>query len=400
MKTLRAIGHLNTATFSALQMMLFTLIPFISEKTQLSMTSIVASFSVGSFLFLWSSPFWSSRSDSWGRMKVLCLGMAGLTVSTALLVLLLMVPELSDQSSLILWASRILYGLTAAGIVPVAQALQIDLNPKKSPMKAMLSNSMSLNIGRALGPLYLLIGGGQNMLPVLQGAVVWSMVLFLANVTLIGKSLQQTQKAETVSLASWFGTFSKMRAVFSLALLFTIFIGILNFSLAAILKKSFALTGADSSVLMAQVLLVSAILAVLTQGLGKVFFKNPWQGSFILGSLGLLGGSLLLGEMSSQGELWGAIAMLSLGIALIPPSYLSLMASGHKDTNLGRRTGLVGAANTLGYSLGGAFAAITFQINRFEVEHLLVAFVVVIGFNIAILYRGRGDQNEVLYAQV
>lgn len=398
MKTLRPLGHLNTATFSALQMMLFTLIPFISEKTQTSLTSVVASFSVGSFLFLWSSPYWSSRSDSWGRVKVLCIGMAGLTVSTALLVLLLTVPALSGQSSLILWSSRVLYGLTAAGIVPVAQALQIDLNPKKSPMKAMLSNSMSLNIGRALGPLYLLIGGGQNMLLVLQGAVVWSLVLFLANIALLGQTVQQTQKAEAVSFSSWLETFSKMRAVFSLALLFTIFIGILNFSLAAILKKTFALSSVDSSVLMAQVLLISAILAVLTQGLGKVLFKNPWQGSFVLGALGLLGGALLLGEMSSYAELWGAIAMLSLGIALLPPSYLSLMASHNKDTQLGRRTGLVGAANTLGYTLGGALAATTFQINRFETENLMVALVVLIGVNIAVLYRGRGDHSEVAYA--
>lgn len=396
MKTLRALGHFNTATFSALQMMLFTLIPFISDKTQISLTSIVGSFSVGSFLFLWSSPFWSSRSDSWGRMKVLCVGMAGLSVSTALLVFILMS---NFHSELILWGSRILYGLTAAGLVPVAQALQIDLNPDKSPMKAMLSNSMSLNIGRALGPLYLLLGGGQNMLLVLQGAVAVSLTLLVANLFFIGKNPAQSQKAEAITLRSWLETFNKMRPVFSLALLFTIFIGILNFSLATTLKKTFALSSADSSILMAQVLLVSAVLAVLTQILGKVLFKNPWQGSFVLGSLGLLGGSMLLGEMSSQGQLWGAIAMLSLGIALIPPSYLSLMATRNKEKQLGKRTGLVGAANTLGYALGGAFAAITFQINPFEIENLLVAFVILMGINIAVLYRGRRDeQDEVVYA--
>jgi MFS family permease len=399
MKTLRALGHLDTATFSALQMMLFTLIPFISETTSVSLTSVVASFSVGSFLFLWSSPFWSARSDAWGRTKVLCMGMAGLTVSTGLLVLLLSYSSLLAYSSFILWSSRILYGLTAAAIVPVAQALQIDLNPHKSPLKSMLSNSMSLNIGRALGPLYLLIGGGHNMLLVLQGAVGWSAVLLLGNIVLINKNPAHSQKAEMPSFTNWLSTFQKMRAVFSLALLFTIFIGILNFSLASILKKTFALSSVDSSVLMAQVLLASAVLAVMTQAAGKILFKNPWQGSFILGALGLLGGALLLGEMNSQGQLWGAIAMLSVGIALLPPSYLSLMASHGQDSHLGRRAGLVGAANTLGYTLGGAFAAATFKINLFDIETLMVALVLFIAFNIAVLYRGRHDKpNEVAYA--
>ncbi|WP_374032638.1 hypothetical protein [Bdellovibrio bacteriovorus] len=95
MKKLSALGHLNTTTFSAIQMMTFTLIPFIAEKGSLSLSSVVLSFSVGSFLFLWSSPFWASRSDNWGRMKVLSVGMLGLFISTAILTAVLMSPGIT-----------------------------------------------------------------------------------------------------------------------------------------------------------------------------------------------------------------------------------------------------------------------------------------------------------------
>ncbi|CAE79455.1 MFS transporter [Bdellovibrio bacteriovorus] len=395
MKKLSALGHLNTTTFSAIQMMTFTLIPFIAEKATLSLSSVVLSFSVGSFLFLWSSPFWASRSDSWGRMKVLSVGMLGLFLSTGILTAVLMAPGTYWMNELAVWGSRLLYGLTAAAIVPVSQALQIDQHPEQTPLKSMLSNSMSLNVGRALGPLYLLLGGGSNMLLILQSTVVWALVVLGLN--LFGITQSEAPKAtqtERISILEWKSALRHISDIFSLAILFTSFVGILNFSLASILKKSFDLTSVDSSVLMAKLLLVSAILAVLTQALGKVLFKNPWQGAMIVGVATLLGASLILGDLGGWAQLWLAIVLLSVGLSLIPPCYMALMATRGPELQFGRRAGLAAAANTLGYTFGGGLAALTFKLDLFGIESVMTALVVVMALNIALLYRRR----EAVYA--
>lgn len=387
MKTLRALGHLNTATFSALQMILFTLIPVLAEKSGLSLSSVVLSFSVGSFLFLWASPFWASRSDSWGRMKVLTIGMMGLTISTGLLVSLILTPTSLGTNEALLWGSRLLYGLTASAVVPVAQALQMDLSPKTSALKSMLSNSMSLNLGRALGPLYLLLGGSDQLLRLLEGAVVWALLLAFANILFMARTLPQAQHTPEPSWRDWAGSFQGVRRLFALALIFTTFIGILNFSLASILKTAFVLSSTEASVLMAQVLLGSALLAVAVQAVGRWVFKNPWQGSLIIGALSLFVGSVLLGVMVSYNMLWAAIGLLSVGIALIPPSYLSLIAGSSSSQSRGRKTGLAAAANTLGYTFGGLVAAMFFKLDTLEMPTVLLLVVFLMAANVAWLYK-------------
>lgn len=389
------LGHLNSATFSAIQMMTFTFIPLMAEKGSLSLSSVILSFSVGSFLFLWSSPFWAAQSDRHGRMKILAVGMLGVFVSSGLILFLLLNPGSILQNELLMWGSRLLYGLTASAVVPVAQALQIDLHPEQTALKSMLSNSMSLNIGRALGPLTLLLGGASNMLGILQLATMWSFVLLVLNILGTRQSLPNRAGASEQSLIkSWWSDVIRVQDVVILALLFTSYIGILNFSLASLLKKTFELTSADSSVLMAQVLLGSAILAVVIQAIGKMLFKNPWQGAMVFGAVSLLLGSLVLQYMENKTELGIAITFLSVGISLIPPCYLALMAARGSQDHFGRRAGLAAAANTIGYAVGGAIASFTFKINLISIEMVMTLVSVLMIASIALLYKNRNREAK------
>ena len=101
-------------------------------------------------------------------------------------------------------------------------------------------------------------------------------------------------------------------------------------------------------------------------------------------------GSLLLGSMRGPEQLWTAIVFLSIGIALIPPCYLTLMTMVDPDSlGLGRKAGIVSAANTIGYTLGGALAAFSLKIQSISLESLLIALVGVMIFSVAVLYRHR-----------
>ncbi|UYL07612.1 MFS transporter [Bdellovibrio sp. SKB1291214] len=391
---LAILANLNTITFSALQILLFTLLPYLAETMHISLATVVATFSAGSFLFLWSSPYWAAKSDKTGRQPILIAGLAGLGIST---VLLWSLTQWGAQMgavvvTVILVLSRVIYGLLASAIIPVAQALQVDMSESKSAMKAMISNSMSLNIGRSLGPIYVLLSGGQNMDQVLAGFLLWIVLLIGANLWALRLQSPQmkTAAAQEAGASSWSLAFNRMRWVFLLAILFTSFIGILNSSLAVILKHSFSLSSQDSGVLMAKLLLVSSVIAVVTQFLGRMFFKNPWQGALVIGALTLLVGSVLLQVMNLESQLWTAIVFLSVGIALVPPCYLTLMTMvDPQHVGLGRKAGIVSAANTIGYAVGGAMAALTLKIKLFSLETLLIALVVLMMVSIVVLYRQR-----------
>jgi MFS family permease len=377
---LAVLANLNTITFSALQILLFTLLPYLAETMHVSLSTVVATFSAGSFLFLWSSPYWAAKSDKAGRQPILIAGLAGLGISTLMLWSLTQWGEKIGPLAVtvILVLSRVVYGLMASAIIPVAQALQVDMSESKSAMKAMISNSMSLNIGRSLGPIYVLLSGGQNMDRVLVGFLLWIIVLAGFNVGALRLPAPQmkTAAAKESGASAWSLAFNRMRWVFLLAVLFTSFIGILNSSLAVILKHSFSLSSQDSGVLMAKLLLVSSVIAVVTQFLGRMFFKNPWQGALVVGALTLLAGA--------------AIVFLSVGIALVPPCYLTLMTTvDPQHVGLGRKAGIVSAANTIGYAVGGALAAVTLKIKVFSLETLLIALVVLMMVSIVVLYRQR-----------
>ncbi|WP_413581981.1 MFS transporter [Bdellovibrio sp. HCB288] len=393
---LALLANLNTITFSALQILLFTLLPYLAEAMHVSLSLVVAVFSAGSFLFLWSSPYWAAKSDTAGRQPILLAGVLGLGVSTLMLWSLTQWGEKWGATAVVvvLILSRVIYGLLASAVVPVAQALQVDLSETSSgsAMKAMISNSMSLNIGRSLGPIYVLLSGGQNMDRVLVGFMFWILLLAGINVWALGIKAPQmkTAPAKEQGFQAWGMAFNQMRWVFLLAVLFTSFIGILNSSLAVILKHSFSLSSQDSGLLMAKLLLVSAVIAVATQFMGRMFFKNPWQGALVLGVLTLLVGSVLLLVMNMQSHLWAAIFFLSVGIALVPPCYLTLMTTVDSvHLGLGRKAGIVSAANTIGYAVGGSLAAITLKAQAFSLESLMVFLVLLMMVSIAILYRQR-----------
>ena len=65
------IAYLNSLTFSCVQMILYTTIPYIAEKTGVVTANIIAAISVGSLIFSVMGPFWANKSDTFGRKKVL-----------------------------------------------------------------------------------------------------------------------------------------------------------------------------------------------------------------------------------------------------------------------------------------------------------------------------------------
>ena len=83
-----------------------------AKDLSISLSELIAVFGVGSSIFFVSAPMWTSCSEKLGRTRTLMVCMLGLSLS--ILLLYFCVKEGSGQY---LWASRIVYGIFAGGIV-------------------------------------------------------------------------------------------------------------------------------------------------------------------------------------------------------------------------------------------------------------------------------------------
>lgn len=351
------IAYLSCGLFSASQALLFVMYPVLAEKIGLSLSQIVGCFTLGSFLFLWGGPYWAMRSDSEGRSKILRFAQTGVLISQCALIVLLSPLKLGTALSfVILLLSRLVYGALGSGVVPVSQALAMEVTAEGQKTKAAATYSMFLNLGRMLGPIIglVLISISPMFLVVLFS------LLFLVLIVLTRKTLRPHILGEARSLPRlrdiWPKT-AEMQSVVGLGLLTTVFLGILQSSLGAYLQTAYQLSAAESSHFMAKLLITAALTTVAVQFTMRSKLKNPWQGSLPFGALALFFGLILFLSYPHTLVLYAAIIIMSLGIALLTPSYTSAM-SYFAGSEQGKASGALSAAHTLGYSIGGGLSAL------------------------------------------
>jgi hypothetical protein len=269
----------------------------------------------------------------------------------------------------ILLLSRVVYGLVASAISPVAQSLQADSSRADSSAgrgqaAAMHLHSWSLNIGRAMSLLVFLFAG-------LEPETLLVTFLFWA-LAVLGLNLWASfawSHASTASIAA--GKISDAKWIFSVALLFACFVETLNSSLGGLLKAQFSLEGLAASALTARLLLACALgvvlIQALTRTLGLLRLSPDWL--MAIGTFSLVAGGFLLSAADSFSGLGFSVGLLSLGIALLPPVYLAQL--GPAGSSYGKRAGIIGVAHTAGFALGMGLASIRFHWEPIPLPFLL-----------------------------
>jgi MFS family permease len=369
-----SIAYLNTFIFSCVQMILYVTIPYISEVSSISIAHIAGSISVGSLLFAFTGPFWASLSDKWGRKKVLGIGMVGLSLSFLLLSSIFALnPHLALSTKIVLiYLSRILYGLLSSAIVPVSQAWQLDLSPNTNRMKVLTRNSMCLNLGRLLGPIIVLVKQ-VNFDQLIY--VSTSIILVLALTEIFSKQeINEEMKGQHNFSLSNYKTLIKASVLpIFLALIFTSFIGILHSTLGHHLKVIFNIRGEQATLLMAKIVIAISLIGLCSQFVSQKIPKTKWKWTLNAGSLTLLVGAFLLNAAATLNNVWIAVCILGVGLSLIPPVYLALISKKNSNENAyGRQVGLASIAHSLGYALGAGIMALSLKMNLISITFAII----------------------------
>lgn len=389
------LAYLNTLTFSCIQMVLYTTIPYISEETGVATSSIIGAISVGSLIFSFMGPFWAARSDHWGRKRVLSLGMFGMFLSFLFFTLLFIFNETLPLQLKVamVFAARIVYGLLASAIVPVSQAWQLDLIPETNRLSVLTRNSMCLNLGRILGPIFILMKQVEFE-KVIYASTAW--VLTLTTLSLLVKNTKLSslpeEKIRFKELVNrWKKSAQESLRPILLAMIFTAFIGILHSFLGHHLKSVLNISGEEASLMFAKIILVLSISAVIIQQLSLLIFKSRWEIRLILGASSLVIGTIVMMNSYNEASLWVSIIFISLATAFIPPVYLSLTSRSEENTAktnvFGKKLGLASIAHSFGYALGAGLIALSMKIKLVSTP-VVVIFVSVglLGLAFQMLY--------------
>ena len=377
------IAYLNTFTFSCIQMVLYTTIPYISEQTGVLTANIIAAIGIGSFIFSFMGPFWAAKSDKLGRKRVLSFGMFGMALSFTLLALIFI---FNDELSLtlkvsLIYMSRILYGLLCSAIVPVSQAWQLDLFDNKDHLKVLTRNSMCLNLGRITGPILVLIKQ-VNFEFVIYSATIW--IYLLAGFVFFTSSIKNSYEREIINinfkmiLEKWKLSIKESARPILLAMIFTSFIGILHSFLGHHIKTILDISGQEATLMFAKIILVLSIVVIMLQQLSIMLFASNWKPRVLVGSLSIVIGTYIMMVSDTELMIWVSIGFVSIATALIPPAYLSLTSNSKENSDktnvFGKKLGLASVAHSLGYAIGAGLIAISMKMKMIP-ESYVVFFV-------------------------
>ena len=375
------LAYLNTLTFSSIQMVLYTTIPYISEQTGVETAAIIGAISVGSFIFSFMGPFWAAWSDTLGRKKVLGLGMFGMFLSFLCFTLIFLFNDVLalQVKVMMVFLARILYGLLASAIVPVSQAWQLDLIPEKNRLKVLTGNSMCLNLGRILGPIFIL-AQQVDFEKVFYIATAWVFVLSSLSFMTRGQKqvpLPEKTRVRFKELAlRWKKSAQESLRPILLAMIFTAFIGILHSFLGHHLKNVLNISGEEASLMFAKIILFLSVSAVALQQFSIFLFKSKWVVRLALGASSLVVGTVVMMNSFNQLTLWTSIFFISVATAFIPPVYLSLTSHSEENsqkTNIfGRKLGLSSIAHSFGYALGSGLIALSMKLKIISTTSVVI----------------------------
>ncbi len=390
----KVLVSLSAFVFSAAQVIWIALFPFLAEKLELSLSTVIASFGWGSFLFVFGSPYWAAKSDVHGCDKILSLGIAALLISFALLVFLVASPfDSAAKNFAFLLLSRTIYGLIASAIVPVAQAIQADMEDRDSVAKAMATHSISLGLGRVAGLTLLVFSLDERFVENLLFIVLAVLGgTFLLSVNL-GRKLPSRPTAageKAVLLRSWTAELGDIKYVVLIAFLFAAFVEAVNSSLAGRLQSLFQIDGLAAAQWSAKMLMAASVGIVLVQFLYRLLARREKRSlpvALVVGVAALFFGSVFFATAGAASQFYVAIALFVVGIGLIPPVYLSLLRANSGHSRGGRRAGIVGSAQTLGYAFGTGLSAVTFRSGTLDAGHVLC--LIVLGLAAACVLQKR-----------
>ncbi|NND53872.1 MAG: MFS transporter [Gammaproteobacteria bacterium] len=354
--------------FAIGQSLLFIVVAPMARSIGFTEFEFGIAFSLANVSLIFAGPFWGKKSDAIGRKPVFIIGLFGSAVGTAAMALTLRYGMDLKEAGVtagfgllaLVFASRVIYGLTASAIYPSSSGYMADVTGWNDRAKGMALIGSANALGSILGPA---IGGGLAFLGVLfpmWAAVGLSIVAaFIAIAWLVEPEQHKIRKAnkDPAKPALKFTDPRLVPYMILWAAFFIIFIS-LNFVTAFYIQDQYNITQIDDVMRVASIMLACmAVVITLVQGvLFQIIKLEPHLlmliagPSFALAVFTIAFAPNLIALGIGFAILGGSFACATPGIN----GSASLKMEAHEQ---GTAAGYLAAANTSGAILGPVVGA-------------------------------------------
>ncbi len=355
--------------FAIGQSLLFIVVAPLARKMGLSEIQFGLAFSLANISLLFAGPFWGRKSDVIGRKPVFVIGLIGSGIGTLAMALTLRhgLNAASTGVSLLImvFASRVTYGLTASAIYPSATAYIADVTGWNERAKGMAFIGGSNALGSILGPA---IGGGLAFMGVLfpmYAAVGLSLCAALIAIVWLAEpeehKIRVTNKNDDKPRLKF--TDTRLRPYMILwASFFVIFIS-LNFITAFFIQDRFNIVDADDVMRIAGVMLASmAVVIMLVQGVLFQIIKLSPHILVLLTAPMFAAGMFTMALAPNLWVLGIAFGLLGGSLACATPGINGSASQKMERHEQGAAAGYLSAANTSGAIVGPLLGAALYQV--------------------------------------
>jgi MFS family permease len=363
----------GVAIFAIGQSLLFIVVAPMARSIGFTELEFGIVFSLANISLIFAGPFWGKKSDVVGRKPVFIIGLFGSAVGTLAMALTigygmrLTEAGVAVGSSLLVmvFCSRVLYGLTASAIYPSSTGYIADVTGWNERAKGMALIGSANALGSILGPA---IGGGLAFMgllfPMYAAAVLSFLAAIVSIIWLVEPEQHQIRKAAKPNGKPPLKFTDKRLRPYMImwATFFILFIS-LNFITAFFIQDRFSITEIDAVIRTASIMLVCmAVVITLVQGVLFQMIKLSPQLLLVLAgplfatavfTMAFAPNLIVLGV--SFGILGGSFACATPGIN----GSASLKMEAHEQ---GAAAGYLAAANTSGAIIGPLFGSLLYQI--------------------------------------
>lgn len=350
---LRTPRHLAVAVSSVgfNQSAFLVLIPVIVAQGGLSAGQVGLAAIAGTLAFTVASPLWGWAGAIIGTGRLFpVLAAIMVAAQIPLAGLLLGWPGAHGPASLaLLVASRLVYGVGSAGVMPQAQAAIIRATAPETRPGALALLSAGLGLGRILG----------SLVTALAAASAWvaPLALLVSPLTLLAAPAVPARAPpprERVTLAR--GALPPIAIGFAITLAF----GAVQTTLALLLQSRLGLAPGSAAGLMGLLYALTAAGMIAMQVLVVPRLGSRLGRILRLGALGLAGGTGLIAVATHAAAIAAGLLVAGAGIALATPAYTAWLAHRSEAQPAGH-AGWLASAHVLGQGCGALAGAYAFE---------------------------------------
>lgn len=333
------------------------LVPLIAVQTGLGTGAIGTAAAFGALAFVAGAPFCGALGARYGHGRTLrvlgLLVLAGQLVLTGLIWAGMLAPLLAFT---ILVASRLVYGLGASGVMPVAQAWVCREAPRGEHRGLLALLSAGLGAGRILGSVAAMTAGLVAQLPFV--------LLVLSPITLL---LAPKDKRELAAVNGGEGKrlfpFDRRILPF-LAIGFCLMAGFgqVQMMLGPILQTKLDLAASSATTATGLILTLVAAAMILMQVFAVPRLALGQGAGVAIGSSLLALGALIVAASSGFILCAAGLVIGGVGVAIATPSYLAWLLSRVQPEEQGAAAGWLASAHVLGQGAGALLGGYAFAL--------------------------------------